>query len=52
MLTEIIFKAFWRSMSWPGLEHGTGIVLVGIENTAEEVRVSVERQSMWKEMSI
>lgn len=52
MLTEIIFKAFWRSMLWPGLEHGTGIILVGIENIAEEVRVSVERQSMRKEMSI
>lgn len=41
-LTEII-SAFQRSRSWPDLEHGTGIMLVGMENTAEEVRVSAER---------
>lgn len=44
MLTEIIFNVFQRSMPWPGLEHGTSIILVGMENTAEEVRISVERE--------
>lgn len=38
MLTAIIFNVFQRSMSWHGLEHGTGIILVGMENTAEEIK--------------
>lgn len=40
MLTEIIFNVFQRSLSWPGLKHGTGIILVGMETIAEEVRIS------------
>lgn len=43
MLTEIIFNAFQRNMPRPVIKHGIGIILVGMENSAEEVRVSVER---------